>query len=167
MKLCNRCQEREGVINLTEIKSGEVRTSWICAKCAAEKGIQTTTGASESPLGSFLAALGDPAAEGEPVTPLEILCPGCGSTFRAFKESGRVGCAACYTTFEVPFRDLLRRLHGSTQHTGTAYLSPREPGQAPRNQPSTQALRDQLKRAIDAEQFELAAEIRDRLKDHE
>ncbi|MEO8450784.1 MAG: UvrB/UvrC motif-containing protein [Gemmatimonadota bacterium] len=167
MKRCSQCQEREGVINLTEIKSGEVRTVWLCAKCAAEKGIQTASAASETPLGSFLAGLGDPTAIAEPATPVEAICPGCGSTFRAFKDTGRVGCAICYTSFEVLFRDLLRRLHGSTQHTGTAYLSPRETGQLPRDPPSLQALRDQLRRAIDAEQFELAAELRDRLKEQE
>jgi protein-arginine kinase activator protein McsA len=31
----------------------------------------------------------------------------------------------------------------------------------------TQGLRDQLKRAIESEQFERAAELRDRLREHE
>lgn len=167
MKRCSRCGEREGVIDLTHVEGTEVRTIHLCAKCAAEKGIQTPAALADTPLGGLLAALGGegetPAAAG---LSFEAACPRCGATLQDFRETGRLGCAECYTTFAEPLRELLRRLHGSTHHTGRSYAAP--DGQpAVVDEESVTALRERLRRAVEAEAFELAAELRDRLKGRE
>jgi protein arginine kinase activator len=59
-------------------------------------------------------------------------------------------------------RDLLRRVHGSARHSGRQYEPPRR--DELERQTQVGELRAQLKRAIEAEQFELAADIRDRLR---
>ena len=164
---CSHCGEREGVVSLTQIVEGDVRTVSLCAKCAEEKGIETGVGVAETPLGGFLAALGESADPDAPLTAaLEVRCEGCGASLRDFRETGRVGCAECYRSFDAPLRELLRRLHGSTHHTGKRYTGVAElPVLAP--PASLRELRDQLRRAIEAEQFELAAELRDRLRENE
>src|SRR5207237_638777 len=58
MKRCSQCGEREGVIDLTQVEGTDVRTLHLCAKCAAEKGIQTPGALADTPLGGLLAALG-------------------------------------------------------------------------------------------------------------
>jgi len=161
---CHSCGEREGVVSLTQIVEGDVRTIALCAQCASEKGIETAAGLGDTPLGGFLAALGEGAA-GTPGDPDGPVCSGCGASLRDFRETGRVGCAECYRSFEAPLRELLRRLHGSTHHSGMRYASSGEP--VPEPAANTQELRDQLRRAIESEQFELAAELRDRLREHE
>lgn len=165
---CSNCGEREGVVSLTQVKDGEVHTSSLCAQCAADKGIETGFGMAETPLGGFLAKLGEGADPDAPLMEaLEVRCPGCNATLRDFRETGRVGCAQCYIAFDAPLRELLRRLHGSTHHTGMQYErteGPPAPGGSPR---TDLELREQLRRAVESEQFELAAELRDRLKDRE
>ena len=92
-----------------------------------------------------------------------LRCAACGSTLRDFRESGRLGCAQCYESFETHLRDLLRRLHGSSQHVGERYGPPAGAGSAdPRLQ--LLDLKEQLRRAVENENFELAAELRDRIK---
>ncbi len=170
MKRCSQCGEREGVIDLTHIEGTEVRTLHLCAKCAAEKGIQTPAALADTPLGGLLAALG-----GDPVSPIgavpdpvvESACPRCGATLQDFRETGRLGCGECYVAFAEPLRELLRRLHGSAHHTGKRYLPPLSGAPDPVEPDRALELREQLRRAIDAEEFELAAELRDRLKDVE
>ena len=167
---CNQCGEREGVVSLTQIIDGDVRTVSLCAKCAAEKGIETSLGVADTPLGGFLAALGESVdPDAPPVAALEARCPACGATLRDFRESGRVGCAECYLAFDAPLRELLRRLHGSTHHTGMRYANGDSAAPPATREPETTAieLREELRRAIEAEQFELAAELRDRLRDRE
>ena len=110
-------------------------------------------------LGSFLAAMGK-GAEQLPAARTGDTCPRCGATLQDFRETGRLGCADCYRTFETPLRDLLRRVHGSTHHMGERYAE-REP-QAAREQASE--LREQLRLAVETENFELAAELRDRIR---
>ena len=164
---CSRCGERDGVVTLNTVEGTEIRTHQLCAKCAAEKGIQTVGALADTPLGGLLAAL---AGEGEAVAaladPSAPACPKCGATLQDFRETGHLGCSVCYTTFAEALRELLRRLHGSAHHTGTTYTPPgAEPSRPPTESPD--ALRGRLKQAIDSEAFELAAELRDRLKEHE
>jgi len=163
VKKCSVCGDAEGIVDLTHIEGGEVRTRHLCAKCAAEKGIQTPAALSESPLGGLLAALGA-EAPGVPATAQAVVaCPGCGGTLQDFRDSGRLGCAECYQTFEEHLSELMRRLHGSTHHTGKAYNGPGVPAPGPTPEP-TRLLEERLRHAIDAEQFELAAQLRDQLK---
>jgi protein arginine kinase activator len=98
-----------------------------------------------------------PAAKGEPTQ-----CSFCQATLADFRATGRLGCAHCYETFETSLRDLLRRVHGNSRHIGRRYVAPL-PTELPHVSSATE-LRDRLKRAIEAEQFELAADIRDKLR---
>jgi protein arginine kinase activator len=62
----------------------------------------------------------------------------------------------------VPLRDLLRRLHGSTHHVGERYAE--QDGAPAEARQTTADLREQLRLAVETENFELAAELRDRLR---
>jgi protein arginine kinase activator len=153
---CENCGERDAVVHLTQIEDSQVTTVHLCERCAAERGVEPPP-AGKTPLGSFLAAIGDAET---PDSLEQERCPGCGATFAQFRETGRLGCAECWVAFEAPLRDLVRRLHGSTVHVGERYV-PRGAGVAAR---SDEDLRERLRVAIETENFELAAELRDRLR---
>jgi protein arginine kinase activator len=163
--VCENCGEREAVIHLTQIQSGQVTTVHLCEPCAAERGVETGASASKFPLNDFLATLGkggpqEPSGEGP-----DVACPACGATLKDFRQTGRLGCAGCYASFEPYLRDLLRRLHGSATHVGETYAAPGVAGAATQSaERQLGALRDELQRAIAAEDFERAAELRDRIR---
>jgi protein arginine kinase activator len=159
---CEQCHEREAVIHLTQIVNEQVTTLHLCERCAAEKGVESPGSQPKTPLGSFLAAMGQELPEQTPAPRAGDTCPRCGGSLQDFRESGRLGCSDCYRTFEVPLRDLLRRLHGSTHHLGERYAD-REPA-TPTERHPTAELREQLRLAVETENFELAAELRDRLR---
>jgi protein arginine kinase activator len=161
---CDNCHQREAVVNLTQIANDQKVEVHLCEKCAAEKGIETAASLGKIPVGSFVAALGkaSEAGAGLPGPTASGTCPSCGASLVDFRESGRLGCGECYRAFEGPLRDLLRRLHGASRHLGERYLAPgEEPGE---EAPTTAQLREQLKLAVETESFELAAELRDRLR---
>jgi protein arginine kinase activator len=157
--LCNQCNEREAVVHLTQIGNDQVLTVHLCERCAAEKGVESTAAVAKTPVGNFLASLGttQPPRPGE-----ATVCRSCGATLADFRETGRFGCPECYRTYEGSLRELLRRLHGSSRHLGERYVAP----DATRGgaEASESDLRDQLRLAIETENFELAAELRDRLR---
>jgi protein arginine kinase activator len=160
---CEQCHEREAVIHLTQIVNEQVTTLHLCERCAAEKGVESPGSQPKTPLGTFLAAMGQELPEQAPTPRAGDNCPRCGGSLQDFRESGRLGCPDCYRSFEVPLRDLLRRLHGSTHHMGERYADRETPAPAvPRGQAAE--LREQLRLAVETENFELAAEIRDRLR---
>ena len=159
---CDQCREREAVIHLTQIVNEQVTTLHLCERCAAEKGVDSPGAVAKTPLGSFLAAMGKELPEQSPAPRSTDTCATCGGSLQDFRESGRLGCPDCYRSFEVPLRDLLRRLHGSTHHLGERYA---ERGEATTDGRAHAAeLREQLRVAVESENFELAAELRDRLR---
>jgi protein arginine kinase activator len=159
---CESCGEGEAVIHLTQIENNEMTTAHLCEACAAAKGLETGDEPSGFPLADFLAQMGgdppDATAHGEEIGP----CAFCGLTFSGFRESGRLGCPHCYATFELQLRGLLRRIHGSTQHVGKVYLPP-DPSASDRER-RLEGLRRRLQRAVDSEDFERAAELRDEIR---
>jgi protein arginine kinase activator len=157
--VCDLCKNGEAVIQLTEIEGSGVRQLHLCEKCAAERGVETTIGATKPQINNFLQTIHEqmPGAKGEPVH-----CPVCSSTLADFRATGRLGCAHCYEAFESSLRDLLRRVHGNSRHIGRRYVAPLL-SDLPHVSSATE-LRDRLKLAIEAEQFELAADLRDKLR---
>jgi protein arginine kinase activator len=157
--VCDNCHERDAVVNLTTIENNSVRQLHLCEQCAAERGVETSVAPSKHPLGLFLEAV---QKQSMPASTEAGKCPFCGLTMKDFRETGRLGCARCYTTFEPSMRELLRRVHGGPRHTGRVYKAPAE--ELFETTGVLGELRDKLRRAIEQEQFEAAAELRDRIR---
>jgi protein arginine kinase activator len=164
--LCDQCGEREVAVRVTHVVDGEAREVKLCDRCAAERGIQTSASITQTPLGGFLHALWKTADPGPAELGASGPCPTCGATFADFRESGRLGCADCYVAFEGQLRILIRRYHGSTHHHGRRHVGPAAGGEQPAED-RARGLREQLRLAVSNENFELAAELRDRLKELE
>jgi protein arginine kinase activator len=160
---CDNCNERPAAIHLTQIVDNSVTTVHLCEQCAAEKGVQTGASTAKFPLSGLMASVGQGAAallHGED----DGTCAFCGARLQDFRETGRLGCSHCYETFEQHLRDLLRRIHGSSQHVGEVYLAAASSDRPTDSDRVLAELREQLRRAVDAENFELAAELRDRIR---
>lgn len=158
---CENCGNKEATVHLTQIQEGQKVQLNLCKECARKKGFGNPLDDVPFPLAEFLAGMvKDGTTEtGEQVGDLE--CPGCGMKFVEFSKIGRFGCGRCYRAFEKPLEDLFRRIHGSTIHRGR---TPRS-----RSGPKTPLaeeikLKEELRQAIENENFEEAASIRDRLR---
>jgi protein arginine kinase activator len=157
--LCDNCRENDAVVTLTKIVQGEVRTERLCERCAAAQGVETSVALAKHPLGDFLHAAQQQATGPNAET---AHCDFCSMSLRDFRTTGRLGCALCYASFERSLRELLRRVHGSSRHAGRRYEAPRSEEMQRAN--SMLELRDRLRRAVDSEQFELAASLRDQIR---
>ena len=157
--ICDNCKERDAVVHLTQIVENAVTQVHLCEKCAGEKGIETTVTAPKPALNDFLLAVQKQLPS---VAADAGRCTFCAATLRDFRATGRLGCARCYTAFEPSLRDLLRRVHGNSRHAGKTYQPPElgvgESGSI------LNELRERLRRAVESEQFELAAKLRDQIK---
>ena len=163
--ICQNCGKRDAVTHITQITEGAATEIGLCEVCALEKGIQLKTAISgEALLGGFLATIWKGADLEADEMVVSGPCSGCGATFADFRQTGRFGCAQCWRTFEPAVRILLRRYHGSTHHVGRAPSgSPRGDELSP--QELADQLREQLHQAVESENFEVAAQLRDRLKE--
>jgi len=91
-------------------------------------------------------------------------CNVCGMSFDDFKRTGKIGCANCYNVFRDNLIPILRRLHGSTEHTGKI---PAKTARSIQNENVVERLKQELAEAISKEEYERAAELRDRIRELE
>lgn len=155
--LCDQCGENEAIVHLTNIQNNQITTSHLCESCAVMNGMEPGVTSANVPLTDFLAQTGSTAEASAPGP-----CAYCGMRLDEFKKKARLGCPHCYVTFETHLRNLLRRLHGASQHTGKVYLPP-DPSDSQR-QEKLAGLKRKLSRAVESEDFEQAARIRDMIK---
>lgn len=155
---CDQCGERDAVVHVTQIVDNAVTQLRLCEKCAASKGIETTVGAPSHVLAGVLQAAHEQLATSSDAP----RCAFCGMTQGDLKAGGRLGCAHCYGAFAESLRELLRRVHGNSRHQGRRYVQrvPDHP-ELPR---SIEVLRERLREAIEREQFEAAAALRDEIR---
>jgi protein arginine kinase activator len=160
--VCDICKHNQATVHLTEIVDDEMSELHLCESCANEKGAQMESHFGLAELLAGLADFGGQSTETDTPTAADA-CTQCGMTYADFKKSGRLGCSACYTVFRQSLAGLLRRIHGSVSHVGKV---PRHAEGVQRKIGSTQMqqLRHQLEEAINAEQFEQAAVLRDQLR---
>jgi protein arginine kinase activator len=167
---CQRCGERPAVIHLTTIVDNTHTEQHLCEACAAQQGIQTEASLAKFPVGDLLGSLSKGSATQLPAVDATTRCEACGATLQDFRDTGRLGCAQCYETFESSLRTLLRRVHGASRHMGEPYVTPGSgdpTAEDPEGIPDLAAVREQLRRAVEAENFELAARLRDQIRSRE
>jgi protein arginine kinase activator len=148
--ICGAKAERQ----FTEIASGRRRTMSLCLECASKQDLAGPPPKHVKPPAFKVKLQAKTLGSGLPAATLR--CPECGIRLVELRKSGRVGCARCYEVFRKQVLPLLRRVHGATDHVG---MRPRGVG----SQPDLAGLREELRRAIEAEDFEQAARLRDRI----
>lgn len=156
--LCGVCHQNEATIHLTEIINNQMMEVHLCETCAQEKGTDFKTHFSFNDLLSGLADMGS-MFKSEMVETVE--CRSCGLTYEEFGKTGRLGCAECYQDLNKILLPLIKRVQRSTEHLG------KHPSKASTETKRTidlRELRDRLRRAVELEEFEKAAEIRDQIK---
>lgn len=163
--MCEKCKKVQATFHLTNIKpSGEKAALHLCDRCAVEEGyVQKATVPIQELLTSFLSSKSAVADVGE------LSCDQCGMTFIEFRNHGLLGCAHDYEVFHKPLAQMLDKAQdGATHHVGKRPRSRGAPAGAQR--PSAAELRQmrkQLDEAVKAEDYERAAELRDRIRESE
>lgn len=137
----------------TEIVGGQRRSMPLCLECADKQDITARPAISPKPK-IHVKIQAQLAGQGLP--PVTLRCPECGMRLVELRRQGRVGCARCYEVFRRQILPLLKRVHGATEHSGARPADASAP-------PDIGRLREELRRAIEAEDFEQAARLRDRI----
>ena len=130
----------------------------ICQDCARDKASQLKENLSVSNL------LG-PLLDGvNPALDRRICCHFCGLTFRDFKKKGRFGCGNCYTVFKDQLSAFLKNIHGSARYLGKVPFGVLSKTSA---DVTIKGLKAKLICAIELENYEEAAHLRDDIKNIE
>lgn len=158
---CQICQKNEATIHLTEITNGMRTEMHLCEHCAQEEGIAVKSQISLNELLSSLLAVQPADDELSGGSEQKSSCPHCGFTLEQFRKEPVLGCPYDYEVFEKSLLPLIEKAHaGNSHHCGKV------PSKTPadtKKQIELMRLRQQLETAVEAEYYETAAELRDKI----
>src|SRR5438105_1675381 len=166
---CEACDKGQATVHLTEIVNKKKRELHLCEECAREKGVSVKAAFTPADLAEKPAAKPSVEISGalEKASPGALQrvddlsstsCPVCGLTFAEFRASGRLGCANDYLAFKKGLVPLLEKIHGTVEHKGKV---PAHVGERLERQRKLAELRQRLNQAIQKEEYEKAAQLRD------
>jgi protein arginine kinase activator len=159
--LCSVCKEREATVHLTQITGEEMQKVDLCEECAKAKGVNDPAAFSFADL---VLGLGASQAVAKGTGRKDAACPACGFTQVDFKKSGRLGCPTCYEHFSEGLETLLKSMHKGIRHVGKVPKRYKHLKKASEITDKIKSLQRKLGKAIEAEQFERAAELRDEIR---
>ena len=162
---CQICHKNDATIHLTEITDGARIEMHVCEHCAAEQDIAVKTHIPINELLSNLLAVQPSDEELSDPSEQKLACPNCGFTLDQFRKEGLLGCPYDYEFFEKSLRPLIEKAHdGHLAHCGKV---PSKTPQNTRKQMELLTLRQRLEAAVQSEDYELAASLRDKIKQSE
>jgi protein arginine kinase activator len=156
--LCSICKVKEATVHLTQIAGDKMQKVDLCEECAKTKGVNDPAGFS---LADLLLGLGASQEIEAAAGGAELKCSRCGFTQADFKKSGRLGCSECYATFADGLESLLKSMHKGTRHIGK---SPEAVRNSRDMSDKLKTLQTKLAKAVEEENFEKAASLRDEIK---
>lgn len=182
--ICDNCKSKPAEVFLTQIVEGKMQKVNLCKACSKDKGVDDPTGFQ---LAELLLGLGESTevspATGGVMSASKALaqvgggsgggaeaggeregggkCPVCGFTQSDFKKTGRLGCSECYGTFGDSLGALLKAMHKGTAHTGKV---PARLHRAKVLNGQMKTLRTDLEKAVRDENYEGAADLRDKIR---
>lgn len=158
---CECCSKTEATIHLTQVIDGEVKKLNLCQVCAQNNGIDLNSPIS---ITDVLLGLGNPVS-GEPIktdlSEFDLSCSRCQMTRAEFKKRARLGCPECYKAFMGELNAITQAMHHSRQHVGKI---PARQGNEARITAQIAALQKDIETAIAKEEYEVAANLRDKIK---
>jgi protein arginine kinase activator len=157
---CMNC-DAEATIFFKEVVDGQLREIRLCEACAAEKGFHLAVEQNKLSIANQFIWMAENLYPESAAKVGAVQCPSCGIRYSQFARTGRLGCADCYGAFEAQLKQILRRVHGATRHQGRA---PRGADGSNLRRRDLGRLREELNRAVEREEFELAAELRDQIR---
>lgn len=161
--LCERCKKNTAIVHLIRVVNGEKSQMCLCEKCMKE--------ITENPLylfnmdknGEQFRNIIDEIFQSNSKKldmKIELVCKNCGTKFSEFKETGLLGCPDCYENFSELLKPVLKESQEDIIHKGK---TPQIINDETSEENELDTLEINLRKAINEEEYELAAIFRDKI----
>ena len=156
--LCDECGKNNATVHLTKIVNDKRSEAHLCEQCAKKYMNLDTNFSIQNIMSGFLTDV--PGVEKS----MLLVCENCGMTYDEFKRNGKFGCSQCYSSFEKKVAPIVRNIHSHDSHVGKI---PLKAGKELKDKKELEDLKFNLREAVENEEYEKAAEYRDKIKEME
>lgn len=149
--VCDDCKQRPASIYFKDVSGGQIKELHLCEECAQKRGLFIDK--KLSPIELLQKILRKTSHDDD-----KVICPVCFLTLAEFRRMGRFGCSNCLSVFEPFIKMLIKEVQEGEKHIGKKAKA------GGRRAIEVFRLREELRRALEKEAYEDAAQIRDKLK---
>ena len=179
---CDNCGIREASVRYSENINGVKRELHLCENCSKELGMDQMNFSMPIDFSSFFAGMLEEFQNTDFIPMFEnvkeVQCKSCGYRFEDILNTGKLGCANCYDTFESRLDPIIRKIQGSNKHVGRlGKIKEHKVNHKPevsqkktiqqKEKTKCEQLKEELKIAIKEERYEDAAVLRDKIAKQE
>lgn len=167
--VCQSCGKKTATTHIKTIVNGKLTEYHLCSDCAGEKGYNTLFNNWNLDFGNMLGGLIGNSRQSSQV----LRCEKCGSSFAEISKTGKLGCADCYKVFRSQLIPVIQRVHGTTRHKGkmpggsALRIADNKNQMVSVSESPIDEKKRLLRQAIEAQEFEKAAVLRDEIKEME
>ena len=172
--ICKRCGKNNAEIYYKQTVNGNTQEYALCSKCAEELkkegklNIKIPSlfddfdfGFGTDGIFGMNNMFGLPHDTRKAQITEKKKCTLCSSTFDDLVKNGKVGCAECYKVFADELQRSVESIHGKAKYIGK---KPKKFKAKDTKQDKLKALKNEMKAAVKAQEFEKAAQLRDEIR---
>lgn len=163
--ICQNCKKNPVALHLEKIINGVKTEYHLCEECACKMNyFMSFDDMFKNFINSFINTENENSVNNKKDIQPDFKCPTCGYSFNDFRQTSKLGCADCYSTFRKQLNAILKNIQGSNVHNGKF---PEKYGSELLAVHKLENLKASLKKVIENEEYEEAAKIRDEIKEIE
>lgn len=173
--LCQKCHKKTASIFISSIINGQESKTYLCSDCAKDYPLFNLNLDEPFSIKDLMENFNI-----EEIKPKEysnkqlslkedtldehIECSNCHSTYYEYSQTGKLGCSNCYKDFHRKLKPILKNIYGYTEYIGKI---PKSDNNHIYISNEIKILKEDLNRAVDKEEYEKAANIRDKIRELE
>ena len=174
--LCQKCHKKTASVFISSIINGQETRIYLCDDCVKDYPLFNFNFQNPFSIKDVMDKLKideDTSIDQEKDNLLQIdndskeediICPNCYSTYNEYRQTGKLGCSRCYEVFEEQLKPILKNIYGYEEYIGKI---PKKDNSHIYISKEIRILKEDLNRAVEQEEYEKAAGIRDKIKELE
>lgn len=159
--LCEKCLKNEATTHVKNLINGEYSEYMLCDECSKNLGFSSLLSDINNEFSSFVDTMFSNAL---PARSGATRCKKCGSTYNDILSSRKLGCSSCFDLYKDEIKDSILSIHGDVTHVGKV---PKNYYKKLENKKKVEKLKEELSLAVEKEEYEKAATLRDKIKEIE
>ncbi len=160
--LCQNCHKKTASVFISSIINGQETRTYLCNDCAKNYTVfKFKDPFSIKDIMNKFDTSEECCVSSEEENNIDIVCSNCYSTYNEYRETGKVGCSQCYKFFEKELKPILKNVYGYEEYIGKI---PKRNNNGRYINEEMRMLKEDLNIAIEKEEYEMAAKIRDKIR---
>ena len=154
--ICDMCKLNEAKISVEQVADGVTKNIYLCPACSQRLGFGMFSKTIDISITKILGANdNDDGRKSDQ-------CPVCGLSFREIESKKMMGCPECFSFFKAEIMEILGKKKKNLKYSG--FITDEQSSETFFETHSSEELHEELKKAVETEDYERAAALRDEIK---